>query len=77
MTHSINSLNIYILVFLSIANRRSIPISSPNINNRLSSIRSSLEGEDLRLTLGQLCVGIEKECESYGLLFRRGDFCDV
>jgi len=60
MTHSIDSLNIDILIFLSIANRRSIPISAPNINSRLGSIRSSLEDEDLRLTLGKCCVGIEK-----------------
>jgi hypothetical protein len=76
-THSIDSLNIDVLIFLSIAYRRSIPISSPNINNRLSSIRSSLEGEDLRLTLGKCCIGIEQECESYSLLLGRGDFCCV
>jgi hypothetical protein len=77
MTHSINSLNIYVLIFLRIADTSGIPISSPDINNRLSSIRSSLEGEDLRLTLGKCCIGIEKECESYSLLFGRGDFCRV
>jgi hypothetical protein len=60
MTHSIDSLNVYILVILGIAYRCSIPISSPNINHRLGSIRSSLEGEDLCLTLGKYCIGIEK-----------------
>ena len=77
MTHSIDSLNIHILIFLGIANRRSIPISSPNVNHRLGSIRSSLEDEDLRLTLWELRVGIEKEGESYSLLLWRGDFCGV
>lgn len=60
MTHSIDSLNIHILIFLSIAYRCSIPISSPNINHWLSSIRSSLEGEDLRLARGKCCIGIEE-----------------
>jgi len=77
MTHSIDSLNIHILIFLSIANTSSIPISSPNINNWLGGIRSSLEDEDLRLTLWELRVGIEKEGESYSLLLWRGDFCGV
>jgi hypothetical protein len=51
ITHSVDGLNIDIFVFLSIANRRSIPIRSPNINNGFSRIRGSLESEDLRLTL--------------------------
>jgi hypothetical protein len=76
-THSINSLDIHILIFLSIADTSGIPISSPNINHRLSSIRSSLEGEDLGLTGWKCCIGIEKEGESYSLLLRRGDFCRI
>jgi hypothetical protein len=76
-THSINSLNIHILIFLSIADTSGIPISSPNINHWFSSIRSSLEGEDLRLALRKCCIGIEKEGESYSLLFRRGDLCRI
>jgi hypothetical protein len=76
-THSITSLNIHILVFLGIADTSGIPISSPDINNRLSSIRSSLEGDDLGLTGWKCCIGIEQECESYSLLLGRGDFCCV
>jgi hypothetical protein len=42
MTHSVDSLNIYILVLLGITDCSSIPVCPPDINHRFSGIRSSL-----------------------------------
>jgi hypothetical protein len=77
MTHSVDSLNIDILVFLGITDCSSIPVCPPDVYHWFSGIRSSLHSQHLRLTSRQKRILIREKSESDSFLLGRGNLGDV